>query len=330
MKFFCIYLKSKLRPLIVLSVCIAVFICSFALYHLPIKAVCYPCALCILVLLIFAVYDYLKTYKVHRVLEKLNSNNDTVIENLPNASNIVENDYQKIITDIHSEQKTHIANADKKYSERIGYFTLWAHQIKTPIASAKLNLQNSDTKLSRTVSSDLFRIEQYVDMALTFLRLDSDSTDYSFSECDLNLVIKAVIRKFSSEFILRKISLDYSQVNASIVTDEKWLSFVIEQVISNSLKYTHTGGKISIYYRENKFLTIEDSGIGISASDLPRIFENGFTGYNGRSSKNSSGIGLYLCKRVCDNLGYDIFAESEVGKGTKITIDLSKKHEIYE
>ena len=205
----------------------------------------------------------------------------------------------------------------------IDYYTVWAHQIKTPIAAMRLTLQNEDTPLTRKLTNDLYRIEQYVEMVLTFLRLNSDSTDYVFKEYDLDNIVKSAVKKFSSEFIGRKLRLIYDPLNTSVITDEKWLSFVIEQVLSNALKYTPSGS-ITISLVGEKTLRIEDTGIGIAPSDLPRIFENGYTGFNGRTDKKASGIGLYLCRRVCNNLGHTITANSTVDMGTAIDIDLTQ------
>ena len=206
----------------------------------------------------------------------------------------------------------------------VEYYTVWAHQIKTPIASMRLQLQSEDTDFSRRLEGDLNRIEAYVEMVLTFLRLDSDSTDYVIREIDLDAVIKPAIRKFARDFISKKLSMDFKPTEAKVLSDDKWLSFVIEQVISNAVKYTKDGG-IKIYMNESGILCVEDTGIGISAEDLPRVFENGYTGFNGREDKRASGIGLYLCKRICDNLGHKISARSEPGKGTTIMIDLRRR-----
>lgn len=163
------------------------------------------------------------------------------------------------------------------------------------------------------------RIEQYVEMVLAFLRLDSQSSDYYFREYELDPLIKATVKKYSTWFIHRKISLSYEPVGTTVLTDEKWLSFVLEQILNNALKYTKRG-TISIYLEGENVLCIKDTGIGIAASDLPRIFERGFTGYNGRLDKKASGLGLFMCKQICDKLGHEITAESVVGEGTIIRI----------
>ena len=144
------------------------------------------------------------------------------------------------------------------------------------------------------------------------------------NDADKAETVKAAVKKFSGEFISRKISLDMTEIDGTVITDDKWLSFVIEQVISNALKYTPKG-TISIYMEEPKILCIKDTGIGIAPEDLPRIFEKGYTGYNGRADKKASGIGLYLCKRICTNLGHQISAVSEPDQGTLIRISLKQE-----
>ena len=187
----------------------------------------------------------------------------------------------------------------------------------------RLTLQNEDTPLSRKLTSDLFQIEQYVEMVLAFMRLDSDSSDYVFKEYDIDAIIKQAVTKFASEFIDRKIRLKYEPIDQTVITDEKWFSFVIEQLLSNALKYTRKGS-IKIYMQKPMTLCIEDTGIGIAPEDLPRIFEKGYTGYNGRKDKKASGIGLYLCKRICSNLKIDLYVTSELDQGTTIHINLEQ------
>lgn len=188
----------------------------------------------------------------------------------------------------------------------------------------RLTLQNEDSALSRKLSGDLFRIEQYVEMVLMFLRLDSDSTDYVIREHDLDVIVRQAVRKFAGEFIARKIQLVYEPVKTKVITDEKWLSFVIEQVLSNALKYTPSGS-ITISLEAPKTLCIRDTGMSIALEDLPRIFEKGYTGYHGRADKKATGIGLYLCRRICNNLGHTLTVKSTVDVGTTVAIDLSQR-----
>ena len=321
MKLFLQYLKQRHRIWIVGAVFCVIFAVSFLLYHLPIAAVLYPTLLCTALGILIMVFDFLRVKREHEALSSIRSMTDVIAESLPKIDGIKDEDYQQILR-LLSEEHTHYrTQTNRKYADMIDYYTVWAHQIKTPIASMRLHLQNEDSALSRTLTSDLHRIEQYVEMVLTFLRLNSESTDYVIKEYDLDKIIKGAVRKFSADFIGRKLSLVYEPVNTTVITDEKWLSFVIEQVLSNALKYTPTGS-ITITLENEKTLRIRDTGIGIAPEDLPRIFENGYTGYNGRADKKASGIGLYLCKRICNNLGHTITARSMVDVGTIIDIDL--------
>ena len=156
------------------------------------------------------------------------------------------------------------------------------------------------------------------------IRLFSDSTDFVLKQYVLDDIVRQAVRKHAKVFIAKKIALDFKGCPIEVLTDEKWLLFVVEQLLSNALKYTKSG-TISIYLDETKekTLVIEDTGIGIYTEDLPRVFEKGFTGYNGREDKKSTGIGLYLCKRVLDKMTHTISIESEVGNGTKIRLGLA-------
>lgn len=323
MKLFLQYLKQRRRVFIVGAVFCIIFAGSFLLYHLPIGAVTYPALLCVVLGCIIIVFDFLRVKREHEALNSIRSITDVIAESLPKMDSIKDEDYQQILRLLSEEHNTFCTQTNRKYADMIDYYTVWAHQIKTPIASMRLHLQNEDSALSRTLTSDLHRIEQYVEMVLTFLRLNSESTDYVIKEYDLDKIVKQAVRKFSSDFIGRKLSLVYEPLNTTVITDEKWLSFVIEQVLSNTLKYT-LAGNITITLENEKTLRIRDTGIGIAPEDLPRVFENGYTGYNGRTDKKSSGIGLYLCKRICNNLGHTITAQSTVDVGTIVDIDLAQ------
>lgn len=309
------YLKSRLKVLVLLVVVEGIFVSSYFLFDLPAVTVLYPLVLSSVAILIAGVIDFLIVFNKHGRLKR----ND-----LPQASGPLEKDYQEIINKLKEEQEFARQKTTSDFNNMVEYYTVWAHQIKTPIASMRLQIQSVDSDLARRLDGDLNRIEAYVEMVLTFLRLDSDSTDYVIRKIDLDAVIKPAIRKFARDFISKKLTMDFKPTEYKVLSDDKWLSFVIEQVLSNAVKYTKNGG-IKVYMDEPGILCIEDTGIGISAEDLPRIFENGYTGFNGREDKRASGIGLYLCKRICDNLGHKIYAESEPGVGTKIRIDMNIK-----
>lgn len=324
MKFLISYLNYRKKVILVFLIFAVIFSVSFVLYHLPLGAVLYPLALCLLVALIFVIRDFNRIRKTHKDLEKIKKLTVYGMEFLPEAKNEIEKDYGDVANILFEENKQIRLKMEERYNEMIDYYTMWAHQIKTPIAAMRLNLQNEDSDFSRRLTEDLQRIEQYVEMVLCYLRLDSNSSDYVIREYDIDSIVRQGIKKFASQFIRKKIKLDYRPSDLKVVTDEKWLLFVIEQVLSNSLKYTKQGS-ISVFVNNNQELCIKDTGIGIAPEDLPRIFENGYTGYNGRNDKKASGIGLYLCKRICKNLGHEITASSVLGEGTTIKINLNQK-----
>ena len=309
------YLKSRINVIILMIIVEGVFASSYFLFDMPAVTVLYPLILSTSALIVAGVIDFAFTFSKHR---KLTQNE------IPASSDPIEKDYQEIIRKLKEEEAYSRQKTTSDYNNMVEYYTVWAHQIKTPIASMRLQIQSEDTESARKLMGDLNRIEAYVEMVLTFLRLDSDSTDYLIKEYDLDEIIRPAIRKFSREFILKKLKLEYEPIEFKTITDSKWLSFIIEQVISNAVKYT-SEGYVRIYMSEPGILCIEDTGVGISEEDLPRIFENGYTGFNGREDKRASGIGLYLCKRISDNLGHKIYAESKVGEGTKIFLDMRAK-----
>ena len=323
MRLFLSYLKTKLNALALFGVFAVIMCSSFALYRLPLTAVVYPLLLCALFGMVYIVIDFVRVKRRHLRLAHIDGLSAALVDTLPSAESIADSDYAAIIELLKRGISSVEAESEARFRETVDYYTVWVHQIKTPISSMKLSLQNEDSPLARKLSSDLFRIEQYVEMVLAYLRLDSDYSDYVFRRVDLDSVLKGSVKKFAAEFIGRKITLDYEPVKASLVTDEKWFAFVIEQLLSNALKYTREGS-IKIYMSEPYKLCIEDSGIGIAPEDLPRIFQKGYTGCNGRTDKSASGLGLYLCKKICDGLGIEISAASEVGNGTAITLDLEQ------
>ena len=323
MKLFKQYLKQRRRGIAMALLFGVLFVITFILYRLPVKAVLYPMGLCAVFSMIFIFFDFRRVKHKHEVLSSITTMTDARTGVMPAVDGVEDADYQEIIRRMSDEHTLYRTEMNRKYADMIDYYTVWGHQIKTPIASMRLHLQNEDTPLSRKISTDLFRVEQYVEMVLTYLRMDSESTDYVIREYDLDDIVRQTVKKFAGEFIDRKLRLVYEPLNTSVITDEKWLSFVIEQVLSNALKYTPSGS-ITISLEPEKKLCIRDTGIGISPEDLPRIFENGYTGYNGRTDKKASGLGLYLCKRICANLGHSIQAESKVDAGTVMIIDLAQ------
>lgn len=318
------YLNARRRVLLAWGLFVLCFLISFLLYHLPVGAVLYPAGLCLLLGGLLTALDFRRVYRDHRRLMELQALPPNLTDDLPEPDGIGQEDCQALIARLCRRQQETETQLSARFEDMVDYYTAWAHQIKTPIASMRLHLQNEDSPLARQLTGDLGRIEQYVEMALVYLRLDAESTDYVIGEYDLDAIVRGSVRRFAGEFIGRRLRLDYTPLKTTVLTDEKWLSFVVEQVLSNALKYTRAGG-VSIFLEEPKTLCIRDTGIGIAPEDLPRIFEKGYTGVNGRRDKRASGLGLYLCRRICQNLGHTITAQSVPDQGTVIRIDLSRR-----
>lgn len=315
------YLKDNLKFLGgVLSLTI-IYLIVFFLYNLPLEPIFYGLVLFFVALIISLIIGFIKYKNKHYRLKNILDNGVISIENLEESKSLIEEDYKDIISLVFNEKAREVAKGEREREEILDYFTLWAHQIKTPIAASKILLQREENDYNLAISNEVFKIEQYVNMVLSYLRLDEMSSDLVLKKYSLDDIVKQAIRKYSRLFIGKRISLNYEPLNLNIVTDEKWLLFVIEQVLSNAIKYTKEGGKISIY-NIGKTLVIEDNGIGIEKSDLPRVFEKGFTGFNGRSDKKSTGLGLYLCNNILKKLSHKIEIDSEVLKFTRVKINL--------
>ncbi|WP_300382199.1 sensor histidine kinase [Clostridium sp.] len=318
------YFRLHIKEFILLCLFSLISSTVFWLYNLSVEPVLYALSLSLTIACLFFIIDFFKYYKLHKLLCKLKETVKFNIGDLPISTDIIQQDYNDLITIIHKDKINIAYNADMSRTDLMDYYTLWAHQIKTPIAAMSLLLQSQDNEENRELSMELFKIEEYVEFALQYLRLESMSSDLLLKKYSLDDIVKQVVRKYAKIFIRKKINLNFTELNCNVLTDEKWLVFVIEQLISNALKYT-PNGTISIYLDKTseKTLVIEDTGIGIQAEDLPRVFEKGFTGYNGRSDKKSTGIGLYLCKQILNKLTHTITMESQVGKGSKVIINLT-------
>lgn len=323
MQFFFSYLYHRRKVLLLLFFFLLLFAVSFWLYRLPVEAVAYPALICAAIGLAVLILGSLRASRRHRLLVRLADSLTELPRSLPEPRTQDDEDYQLLVGALCEEQRRLKSAMELRYADMIDYYTVWAHQIKTPIASMRLTLQEEDSEFSRRAGEDLLRIEQYVEMVLCYLRLDSDSTDYVFREQELDPILRQAVRRLSGQFIRRRMHLQYEPLGVRVLTDEKWLLFVVEQVLTNALKYTPAGGTITIELEEPKTLCIRDTGIGIAPEDLPRIFENGYTGVNGRADKKASGLGLYLCRRICRALGHTIRANSSPDSGTVIRIDLS-------
>lgn len=312
------YLLCRWKMFISYAIFILVFVLVFHLSKLPVAPIAYASLLTSVIgglfLIVGSVLEFTQLSKI------LYDPNTSVVFLDPSKQQLYV-EFKKALQLL--EQKEH------RFSEEIQqaneYYSLWVHQVKTPISSMRVNLSGVDTPLARQQLSEINRIEQYVDMVLAYMRINSTSTDYVIRAFDLGELVSQCIKRFSGEFIGRGIALELEPIDEMVMTDDKWFRFVFEQLLSNALKYTRKG-KISILKKElneDVFeLVIKDTGIGIRSEDLPRIFQRGYTGFNGRTDMRATGIGLSLSKTILDRLGHEIYVESKVGAGTAVRIKL--------
>ncbi len=342
------YLKEKRLTLLLYALTVFFFIAIGSLYHIEnLEKLLYAALLTFTVWSLALLWEGIRYVQESRQLEKAFRHFEHSGELLFDEAE--DRLLQKAEGDIEAAESFHGAQRlflsmvcqshrkeqrlwEAKAAERADYYMMWTHQIKTPISAIRLlldksKLQDRDAFL---LKEELFRIEQYAEIVLTFQRLESISSDLVLESYDLYALVKQAVRKYALSFINKSLSLGLPDTESAesspfrILTDEKWFVFCLEQLLSNSIKYTNRGGISVNAWEEGErvMLSIEDTGIGIRAEDLPRIFEKDFTGYNGRLSKKSTGIGLYLCRQIFTHLNVTIRAESQEGQGTKITLGI--------
>ena len=306
------------RAAIVLVLVINAFqLTVFLLYDVMMEPLFYAAAVSLCLLVAFLAIDYGRERS--RRAERLRAVGS--IENdwqcLPQAVSLAEEDYHAIVAALGSRMEQLMTEFDAQRQDQVDYYTAWVHQIKTPIAVMKLRLSD-DSPENRLLLAELLRIEQYVDMVLQYIRLGSRSHDLVIREYSLDELIRESVRKYAPLFLEKRLRLDYSPTPYRIVTDRKWFACILEQLISNAVKYT-SAGTVSIE-AEDGVLTIADTGIGVAPEDLPRIFEMGYTGLNGRIGQKSSGLGLYLVKKAAELLGISVHVESRGGEGSRFML----------
>jgi signal transduction histidine kinase len=269
-------------------------------------------------LLLILLADGARFMRRRRALQSLSAELFNATRPLPEPKDALEADYVRLVADLghkHDALKSRLAAA---HGDSLEYYTLWVHQIKTPIAALRLVLSKMDGDEAGVIRQELFKIERYADLALRYVKLSDISADLVIEACELGRIVHESVKKFGVLFVYQKLSVDIAPLRQTVTSDKRWLGFIIEQILSNALKYTPAGG-IRVYM-DGAALIIEDSGIGIRPEDLPRIFTKGYTGCNGRLDGRASGIGLYLAKKAADALGISIRVESRVGAGTKVRL----------
>lgn len=318
------YARARLPLLLLLGGVLLLFLIVYLLYHIDFGAFGYAAVLAAVFIAGFAAVDFRRYARRHMALMHLRHSISAGLYGLPEAASLLEADYQALLSLLHEDRMRLQSEADSQRTELTDYITLWTHQIKTPIAAMRLLLQEREEPCGE-LEDELFQTEQYVGMVLQYLRVDGLSADLLLKEYPLDSLVRQAVRRLSPLFIRQKLALRLEDLPGTVLTDERWFVFVLEQLLTNALKYT-PAGHIAIHTEGSppQALIIEDTGIGIRAEDLPRIFEKGFTGLNGRTDKRSTGIGLYLCKRTLDRLGHSIAVTSAPGEGTAVRLGLNR------
>ena len=340
------FIKRNAEWLILAVVMLCMHVFYLFLIGRPQDDLIYAGILDLFIIAFAACIAYIRYYRKVRYLKDMLQQPFSGEMKLPETEDVTEELLGQLAENANIERQLTLNTAARQQSEMKDYYARWVHQIKTPIAGFQLLLQMERSELDEAESlekiseelylkqlqnvtdmeEELFRIEEYVEMALQYQRLNSTSNDYMLKRVSLDTVIREVIHKYAKIMIRRKIRMHYEKTDAMVISDEKWLVFVLEQLVSNAVKYTPEG-EITVSVLEEPqqiWLEIRDTGIGIRSEDVPRVFEKGYTGFNGHEDKRSTGIGLYLCREVLQKLGHTIQIQSEMGEGTMVKVGFSK------
>lgn len=278
----------------------------------------YACVIISFIFVCLLMGDGARYRRSRRRMEQLHLRTELLPRELPEPLDGLAGDYEAVIRALTQENERLKTESIRQQEEQKEYYTLWVHQIKTPISAMRLLLDKKSGEEGKLLKQELFKVDQYADLALKFVKLGDIAGDLIIERCDLNDIARAAVKKYSLLFVYSRLTVSIDPLTRDIPCDRMWLEFILCQLLSNSVKYTHTGG-VRIYMEQNA-LVVEDTGIGIRKEDLPRIFEKGYTGYNGRMDTRASGIGLYLVKRAADALGIRVEVASELGKGTRVSL----------
>lgn len=329
------YIKDKINYILAL----AIYIIIISTYLRAISLTYSTIFIVIFITLTFFVLAFLISYyKTSKYLKNI----ETIMDKLPEKYLITEIwqkprgaeklAYYKILKRANKSMLENVTDIKEKQKDYKEYIESWVHEIKIPITSAKLLCENNKSDITNKIDEDIEEVNNYVEQALFYARMDQVSNDFMIREISLNEVIKNVLARNKKIMIQNNMKVELKDVNIKCYTDEKWLEFILNQIITNSIKYRNDNNAVvkitGIQNKENIILKIKDNGIGIKKSEIDRIFDKGFTGTNGRNQTKSTGIGLYLCKRLCEGIGMEIDANSKENEYTEIVIIIPREKKI--
>lgn len=319
------FLLAVRQQLFIFTGMTVIFGLVYLLNRLPLDLFLYSLELALFLFIVYLIVQYVRYAKRYELVKNLQTEKASSLEEVAQGVDPADRLYmEKLDSLLHELRESENLYADRQ-ADQLDYFTLWFHQIKTPISVISLLNQSSASKEAKQISQELLRLEDYTHMALNYVKLEESGAGMDLGKVDLDEIIKKAVKKYSILFIYKGIKLDYQPVEMKVLSDGQWLQNLLEQVLSNSLKYTPSG---TIYIYKNpsnsQTLVIEDTGIGIRSEDLPKVFNKGYSGLNGRLYEKSTGLGLFLSKKICQRLGHQLDIQSEPGKGTRVLIDLAR------
>lgn len=303
-----------------------IFVLVYVLARLPLELLLYSLELAVFLFIVYLIIQYVSYAKRHDLIKNLQTANastvDEVSQGLDPTDWLYMEKLDSLLRELRELENLHVDSQ----ADQLDYFTLWLHQIKTPISVISLLNQSSTSKEAKQISQELLRLEDYTHMALNYVKLEESGAEMDLGEVNVDEIIKKAVKKYSILFIYKGIKLDYQPVGMQVLSDGQWLQNLLEQILSNSLKYTPSG-TIHIYRdpSNEQTLVIEDTGIGIRSEDIQKIFNKGYSGLNGRLHEKSTGLGLFLSKKICQLLGHQLDIQSKLGEGTRVLIDMSRE-----
>lgn len=320
------FIKRETGSFFIFFLLIGVNLFIWVIYGLPFEPLVYGLLLDTVFFALLEAYRGFHFYQTKKRLEKAAETDCIDFDSLPLKDEPLGNEYRQLLENQEKRFQRLAGEYESSMTDMKEYYSMWTHQIKTPIAGIKL-LISEETVDKAAVKRELYRVEQYVDTTLWYQRFQKGNHDLLIKEYPLEELLKEVIKRNAPILLRQDLKLTLELKDCPALTDKKWLEFIVEQLLSNAVKYTKNGEiRISVRdFEERTEIVIKDTGIGIRPEDIPRIFEWGYTGWNGRENKKSTGIGLALSKRAADLLGHEIVIASELGKGTEAVVGISKE-----
>lgn len=320
------YVKQRWPALLMVLAATGIFALVLALHQVPAAPALYAGEICLVLLVFLGIWDGLRVRRKHRDLAGLQTALPASLQHLPPPGSTIEEDYQRLLRQLARMHQDSSRLEQERYQHLEAYTATFSHQIKTPIAASRLLLSHVDSARRAPLMDELYKIERQVDMALNFFKLDTGMDDYLFAAHRLKDIVSAAARRHARLFVLKQLRLTVDiPEGVEVVTDAKQLGFVLDQLLSNAIKYTQDGGIRINWEAGARSLSIRDSGMGIPRQDLPRIMEQGFTGENGHLDPRATGMGLYLAHQACKRMDITLSAASVQGEGSTFTLAFGRQ-----